>query len=78
LAAALAATGIRAFYRELTTSDVRQAGAFVVRAVSPDLAPIHCDEQWPFLGGSVSDVRRRYLWAPSSLPFPSPYPHPLG
>jgi ribosomal protein S12 methylthiotransferase accessory factor len=78
LAAALAAAGIRVFYRELTTSDVRQAGAFVVRAVSPDLAPIHCDEQWPFLGGSVSDVRRRYLWAPSSLPFPSPYPHPLG
>ena len=79
LAAALEDAGVRVFYRELTTSDVRQAGALVVRALSPDLAPIHCDERWPFLGGAVPDVRRRYRWVGErDLCFPNPSPHPLG
>lgn len=74
------ATGrVRVFYRELTTPDVRQAGLRVVRALSPDLAPIHCDERWPFLGGTVTDVHRRYPWvSDGELCFPNPYPHPLG
>jgi ribosomal protein S12 methylthiotransferase accessory factor len=79
LAAALRAAGVRVYYRQLTTPDVRDAGVHVVRALSPDLAPIHCDEAWPFLGGTVTDVRRRYPWANDrALCFPSPYPHPLG
>jgi ribosomal protein S12 methylthiotransferase accessory factor len=79
LASVLAAAGIRVMYRELTTSDVRQAGVHVVRALSPDLAPIHCDEAWPFLGGTVPDVERRYPWVDrAELCFPSPFPHPLG
>jgi ribosomal protein S12 methylthiotransferase accessory factor len=79
LVGALRAAGIRVCYRELTTSDVRQAGLHVVRVLSPDLAPIHCDEAWPFLGGTVRHVERRYPWVePSTLCFPSPFPHPLG
>lgn len=79
LATALADAGVRVFYRELTLTDVRAAGVHVVRALSPDLAPIHCDEQWPFLGGSVPDVRWRYPWSDEeALSFPSPHPHPLG
>ena len=70
---------IRVYYRDLTTSDVRQAGLFVVRALSPELAPIHCHEEWPFLGGTVSDVARRYPWANErDLCFVNRYPHPLG
>jgi len=79
LVAALRGAGIRILYRQLTTVDVRAAGVHVVRALSPDLAPIHCDERWPFLGGTVPDVRLRYPWADGrELAFPSPYPHPLG
>ena len=79
LATALGDAGVRVFYRELTTCDVRQAGAVVVRVLSPDLAPIHCDERWPFLGGAVPDVRRRYPWVDErALCFPNPSPHPLG
>ena len=76
---ALAGAGIRVYYRDLTTADVLQAGIRVVRVLSPDLAPIHCVEAWPLLGGTVSDVERRYPWVErDALFFPSPYPHPLG
>jgi ribosomal protein S12 methylthiotransferase accessory factor len=79
LLAALREGGIRVYYRDLTTSDVRQAGLFVVRALSPELAPIHCHEEWPFLGGTVSDVALRYPWAKEhDLCFVNRYPHPLG
>jgi ribosomal protein S12 methylthiotransferase accessory factor len=79
LAGALHAAGIRVLYRELTTADVRQAGLHAVRALSPDLAPIHCDQAWPFLGGTVPAVDWRYPLAdPASLSFPNPLPHPLG
>jgi ribosomal protein S12 methylthiotransferase accessory factor len=75
----LSSVGIRVLYRELTTVDVRQAGLHVVRALSPELAPIHCDDAWPFLGGTVHDVERRYAWVDrDALTFPSPFPHPLG
>jgi ribosomal protein S12 methylthiotransferase accessory factor len=79
LAAALKENGVAVYYRDLTTSDVREAGLAVVRALSPDLAPIGCDQRWPFLGGTVADVHRRYPWAAGAdLSFPNPHPHPLG
>ena len=79
LARVLAERGIDVYYRDLTTCDLRQVGLSVVRALSPDLAPISCDQRWPFLGGSVADVGRRYPWAVQlDLCFPNPYPHPLG
>jgi len=70
---------IRLFYRDLTTPDLRQIGVSVVRVLSPDLAPIHCDTQYPFLGGTVKNVLWRYPWAKNyQLKFPNPMPHPLG
>lgn len=79
LAAGLRAEGIRLYYRDLTTIDLLQVGVHAVRVLSPELAPIHCDERWPFLGGSAPDVGRRYPWATSQdLCFPNPHPHPLG
>jgi ribosomal protein S12 methylthiotransferase accessory factor len=79
LAAALTVHGFAVYYRDLTTPDVREAGLAVVRALSPDLAPIGCDHRRPFLGGTVADVRRRYPWAGGGdLCFPNPHPHPLG
>jgi ribosomal protein S12 methylthiotransferase accessory factor len=79
LAGAIAEHGIAVYCRDLTTRDLRQLGLSVVRALSPDLAPISCDPRWPFLGGTVADVGRRYPWAARlDLCFPNPYPHPLG
>src|SRR5262249_46763793 len=63
LAGALAERAIAVYYRDLTTRDLRQMGLSVVRALSPDLVPISCDQRWPFLGGTVADVGRRYPWA---------------
>jgi ribosomal protein S12 methylthiotransferase accessory factor len=76
----LAAAGIRSYYRDLTTVDVREAGLTVVRVLSPDLSHLHGDERMPFLGGRLADVAWRYpaLSRHPSLPFPNPYPHPLG
>ena len=71
--------GVRVFYREITTCDLGEVGVAAVRALSPDLVPLACDEEWRFLGGTAQDVGRRYPWAESTeLSFPSPYPHPLG
>jgi len=79
LARALAARGIAVYYRDLTPGDLRRLGLSVVRALSPHLAPIGCEHAWPFLGGTVSDLGRRYPWAAElELCFPNPYPHPLG
>ena len=70
---------IRILYRELTTTDLADVGICVVRALSPELAPLACDEEWRFLGGTVTNVARRYPWAVATeLSFPSAYPHPLG
>jgi ribosomal protein S12 methylthiotransferase accessory factor len=71
--------GVRIFYRELTTPDLDEVGVRVIRVLSPDLAPLACDEEWRFLGGTVGDVCRRYPWASrAGLTFPSDHPHPLG
>jgi ribosomal protein S12 methylthiotransferase accessory factor len=79
LARALREAGVRVYYRELTTRDLRQVGVHVVRALSPDLVPIFDDQRWPLLGGSAANVTARYSWAAGlRLSFPSPFPHPLG
>ena len=70
--------GVELLARELTTTDRRQAGVSVVRVLSPQLTPIHCDERWPYLGGRSRDVQWRYPNAVAATPFPSPFPHPLG
>ncbi|HVJ92747.1 MAG TPA: YcaO-like family protein [Labilithrix sp.] len=79
LVRALHHAGIRAFYRDLTTVDVASLGITVVRAVSPELSLLHGDERYPFLGGRTRDIAWRWPNAAASdLPFPNPYPHPLG
>ncbi len=75
---ALADAGIRLYYRDLTTIDADQLGVRVVRATSPDLAAIFAHQEWPLLGGLEDVLPSRYPWAPSSLSFPNPMPHPLG
>lgn len=76
----LAAAGIHTYYRDLTPVDVREAGLTVVRVLSPDLSHLHGDERMPFLGGRLADVSWRYpeLLRQPDLPFPNPFPHPLG
>jgi ribosomal protein S12 methylthiotransferase accessory factor len=70
---------VRIYYRELTTVDLRQIGAYVFRVLSPDLTPIHFRQKYPFLGGNTNKVYWRYPWARKyKLLFPNPYPHPLG
>ncbi|MEJ7845176.1 MAG: YcaO-like family protein [Acidimicrobiales bacterium] len=79
LVGALGAAGVRLFYRDLTGPDVAQLGLAVVRVLSPDLTPIHCAHDWPFLGGRAADLAWRYPWAsPATRRWPSPFPHPLG
>lgn len=79
LTGALGDAGARLFWRDLTTVDLRQIGISVVRVLSPDLAPIHCDTSWPFLGGRAADVAWRYPHlAALAGRFPNPLPHPLG
>lgn len=79
LVTALTDAGVRLFWRDLTTVDVAHVGVRVVRALSPDLTPIHCDEAWPHLGDRTADLGWRYPWATGSdLDFPNPAPHPLG
>ncbi len=75
----LAAAGVRLWYRDLTTVDLRQLGMHAVRVLSPDLTPIFCHPRMPFLGGRTADVLWRYPWAESvELRYPNPMPHPLG
>ncbi len=78
LRAAFADGGIRLFYRDLTTIDADQLGVRVVRATSPDLAPIFSHQEWPLIGGVDGLLASRFPWAPADLPFPNPMPHPLG
>lgn len=71
--------GVRLWYRDLTTADLRHVGLHAVRALSPDLTPIFCHPRHPFLGGRTPDVLWRYPWAERlRLRFPNPMPHPLG
>lgn len=69
---------IRLFYRDLTTIDAEQLGLHVVRATSPDLAPIFAHQDWPLIGKLHNKLKSRYPWAPKSLQFPNLMPHPLG
>ena len=80
LITALGAAGVRLLYRELTPVDCNQLGLRVVRVVSPELAPLHHDHRWPFLGGRTADVGWRYADAleRGAGSFPSPHPHALG
>lgn len=75
---ALAKHQIRLFYRDLTTIDAEQLGLRVVRATSPDLAPIFAHQEWPLTGKLRGKLKSRYPWAPSNLAFPNLMPHPLG
>ncbi|MBR1936644.1 MAG: YcaO-like family protein [Bacilli bacterium] len=68
---------IRLFYKDITTSDVREVGVTVIRVLSPDLALLHGDENEMFLGGKTKDIKWRYKDL-KSLEFPNRYPHPLG
>lgn len=70
--------GVRLAYRELTTPEAAAVGLRVVRALSPELVPLHADHRWPHLGGTAVDLHHRYPEAVPAVPFPSPYPHPLG
>lgn len=81
LVSTLTNRGIRLMYRELTTVDMNQVGLHVVRALSPDLTPIHHNHNWPFLGGKARDVQARYPDAHErhgTDVYPSPFPHALG
>lgn len=77
LADALAAHGIDTYYRDLTTVDAAAVGLRVVRALAPELVPIHGDHRRPHLDGTAPDLARRYPWATTTA-FPNPAPHPLG
>lgn len=74
---ALKKESIRVFYKDLTTVDVRSVGVSVIRVMSPELSPIHGDENMPFLGGRTKDAKWRYNGLECGV-FPNPYPHPLG
>lgn len=76
LVTALHAAGVRLAYRDLTTPELTAVGLSAVRVLSPDLTPLHADHRWPHLGGSTTDLDRRYPGA--SGVFPSAHPHPLG
>ncbi len=60
LVASLKKAGVRLFYRDITTSDLRCMGVYAARAISPDLAPIFSHQRYPHLGGRVKDVLWRY------------------
>ncbi len=79
LVARLRDEGVRLYYRDLTTIDLRQVGLHAVRVLSPDLTPIFCHQRHPLLGGRTPDVLWRYPRAAGmDLCFPNPMPHPLG
>jgi ribosomal protein S12 methylthiotransferase accessory factor len=81
LAVTLGRAGVRLLYRDLTSVDGHQIGLRVVRVLSPDLAALHHDHRWPFLGGRAADVTWRYRDAGARCGgrrFPSPHPHALG
>lgn len=75
---AFAKHDIRLYYRDLTTIDAEQLGLHVIRATSPDLAPIFAHQEWPLVGNLQNKLKSRYPWASSKLEFPNVMPHPLG
>ncbi|MFD4675389.1 YcaO-like family protein [Lentzea sp. NPDC058450] len=74
---ALANADIRLAYRELTTPELSAVGLHCVRVLSPDLAPLHSDHNWPHVAGRTGELDWRYPHA-SPGTFPNPAPHPLG
>ncbi len=68
---------IRLFYKDISTSDVKDVGVTVIRVLSPDLSLLHGDENEMFLGGKTKDITWRYKNLKSNG-FPNRYPHPLG
>ncbi len=74
---ALQRSALRLFYRDLTTIDSVTAGVRVVRAMSPDMAPIFAHQDWPMFGKVDGMLASRYPWA-TSTKFPNNMPHPLG
>ncbi len=75
---AFTGAGIRLAYRELTTPELSAVGLHAVRALSPDLTPLHADHRWPHLGGRARELTWRFPDLPTRVGFPSPFPHPLG
>ncbi len=78
LSKALSHTGVRLYYRRLPTAGLDQLGLHVVRALSPDLAPLHHNHNWPFLGGTARDLSWRFPDRATYASFPNPNPHALG
>ena len=78
LGLALDRAGIRVFYRRLPTAGLDQLGLHVVRALSPDLVPLHHNHNWPFLGGTARDLGNRFPDRATHTTFPNPNPHALG
>ncbi|CRK58476.1 TOMM biosynthesis docking scaffold (protein D) [Alloactinosynnema sp. L-07] len=75
---ALTGADIRLAYRDLTTPELAAVGLHCVRALSPNLTPLHSDHRWPHVGGRAAEVSWRYPELTAHTAFPSPYPHPLG
>ncbi len=68
---------IRLFYKDISTSDVKDVGVTVIRVLSPDLSLLHGDENEMFLGGKTKEATWRYKHL-KARKFPNRYPHPLG
>jgi len=68
---------IRLFYKDISTTDVKDVGVTVIRVLSPDLSLLHGDESEMFLGGKTKDITWRYKNL-KTREFPNRYPHPLG
>ncbi|HVK20856.1 MAG TPA: hypothetical protein VM677_05800 [Actinokineospora sp.] len=75
---ALTDADVRLAYRDLTTPELAAVGLHCVRALSPDLTPLHPDHRWPHLGGRAAELSWRYPHLSPHTAFPSPHPHPLG
>lgn len=78
LVESLRGNGIRLAYRDLTTPELAATGVRAVRVLSPELLPLHADHHWPHLGGTAPEAGLRFPGAEPGVPFPSPFPHPLG
>jgi len=73
----LAESGLTAWWRELTTADVRAAGLAVVRTIIPGLQPLDNDHRFRYLGGSRLVRAARVLGVDGRLPELNPHPHPF-
>lgn len=70
------ARGIDIFATEITSEDVKAAGLHVVRAIAPQLQPLHGHHHLPFLGTKrLIEMKEKHTRAPAAI-FPNPFPHP--